>query len=358
MEVLQCNGKLGKLRLIEVEKPKLRGPDDVIVKVAFAGICGTDLHILSGEFSHIPNTWVTISHEFSGVVEEIGDNVTNIKVGDRVGVDPNRACLACKYCRRGQVQHCQNKGARDSTGVFHDGGMASHCVVIADQVHKLPEGVSLQQGALCEPLSCLLHGWNRLQKSGCLQADSRILVIGAGIIGNLWVSMLHHNGYRDVTVSEPAQGRRDILANLETGYKVLTPAEVEAEEEGKDAELDGFDVVIECSGFPPAIEKSVAWTSRGAALVIFGCSPRDKPIKLCPEEVYRKELMVIGCLINPFTYSKALKLADAMGERYLSFERLGVQIFKLKEYETALTQLKSGGISKAVFNLNNDLFFD
>jgi len=357
MEVLQCNGKLGKLRLIELEKPTLRGPDDVIVKVAFAGICGTDLHILSGEFSHIPDDWVTISHEFSGVVEEIGDNVKNCSVGDRVGIDPNRACLKCKYCRKGQIQHCQNSGARDSTGVFHNGGMASHCVVLAEQVHILPEAVTLQQGALCEPISCLLHGWNRLQKSGCLQKDSRILVIGAGIIGNLWVAMLHHNGYRDVTVQEPSQGRRDILANLETGCKVLTPAQVEAEEATKDPEMDGFDVVIECSGFPPAIEKSVGWMSRGSALVIFGCSPRDKPIKLCPEEVYRKELMVIGCLINPFTYSKALKLVDAMGERYLTYEKLGVQVFKLKDYEEALTQLKSGSISKAVFNLDNELYF-
>jgi len=355
MEALQCNGKLNKLRLVEVDRPWLSSADDVIVKVAYGGICGTDLHILAGEFSHIPEGWVTICHEFSGVVEEVGTGVKTIKVGDRVGVDPNRPCLSCKFCRRGLIQHCQVMGARDSTGVFHHGGMTTHCVVKAEQVHKLPDGVDLKQGALCEPLSCLLHGWNRLAKTEILQPDSRILVIGAGIIGNLWCSMFHHNGYRNVTVSEPSKGRRDILANLETGYTVVTPTELEAAENKIDSEVDGFDVVVDCSGFPPAIEKAIGWTAKGAAIVIFGCAPRDKPVKLCPEEVYRKELTVLGVLINPFTYSKALCLADAMGTRYLDYDKLGVAVFKLKDYEAALTRLKSGEISKAVFNLNDDL---
>ena len=84
----------------------------------------------------------------------------------------------------------------------------------AEQVFLLPESVSLETGALCEPLSCLLHGWDRLVAIAPLQPDSRVLVTGGGIIGNLWVSILHYHGVKNVTVSEPAVGRRNITQSL------------------------------------------------------------------------------------------------------------------------------------------------
>ena len=84
----------------------------------------------------------------------------------------------------------------------------------SEQVHPLPSNVSLEQGALCEPLSCILHGWKRLQNAGSVKADSKILILGAGIIGNLWMSLLHHFGLRKVTVSEPSRDRRNIADGL------------------------------------------------------------------------------------------------------------------------------------------------
>jgi len=353
MLALQCNAKIGKLQLIELEKPVVAAPDDVLIKVAYAGLCGTDLHILSCEFKNCSDKFVTLSHEFSGVVEAVGTQVDYLNVGDWVGVDPNRPCTRCKFCKRGQVQHCQIGGTRNAVGVFRDGGMAAYCLVPGDQVNVLPGGLSLETGALCEPLSCILHGWDRLMGTGSLQHDSRILITGAGIVGNLWACMFHHHGFRDVTVSEPAQGRRDIVENLETGFSVLSPDEMAAKEEGVDHEQNGFDVVVECSGFPPALEKAVGLTARGAAVVIFGCAPTGRAVSLCPEEVFRKELTIIGCLVNPCTYLKALRLAATMGDRYLNFDKMGIQIFNIQEYETAIGRLKAGAISKAVFKLND-----
>ncbi|XP_023330520.1 D-arabinitol dehydrogenase 1 [Eurytemora carolleeae] len=359
MQALQFNAKLSpheNLRLIKTAVPQISGPTDVLIKVAFAGLCGTDLHILEGKFKNCSDKFVTIGHEFSGVVEEIGAQVQGLNRGDKVGVDPNRPCQSCKFCRRGQVNHCQNGGTRDAVGIFRDGGMAGFCLVPVDQVHLLPSSLSLEQGVLCEPLSCLLHGWKRLESAlGGILPGARVLITGAGIVGNLWVSMFHYHGYRNITLSEPKEGRREIVKGLDTGCTVLTPVELGAQEDGVDDEQDGFNIIVECSGYPPALQEAISMSGRKAVVVIFGCAPTGSPMNLYPEEVFRKELTIVGCLVNPNTYSEALSLAANMGDRYLNFDKLGVKVFKLTEYEKALSSLKAGEISKAVFHLTSSI---
>jgi len=353
MKALQCFAKKGELSLENVAKPTIDKPDDILIKVGYAGLCGTDLHIMSGEFAVVGDKKVTLCHEFSGTVVDLGtDAAKKFKVGDRVGVDPNRPCHTCQFCVRGQVHFCQDGGCRDATGIFRDGGLAEFCQVPAEQVFLLPSSVSLQSGALCEPLSCILHGWERLMAKSPVQPDSRILITGAGIIGNLWVTMFHYHGFRDVTVSEPADGRRNITKRLETGFNMVIPKDLAAQEEGTDAEQFGFDVIIECSGFPPALEQAMSWTKRGATIMIFGCAPPGKSVKICPEEIFRKELTILGSLINPCTYSRAVTLAANLGERYLAYDKLGVKTFNIEDYEEAINQLKQGKIAKAVFSMS------
>jgi len=353
MKALQVQANKGLLSLEDLPRPEVIAEDDVIIEVGFAGLCGTDLHIVSGEFSVVSDKKVTISHEFSGTIIQLGPQAEKrFKVGDKVGVDPNRPCHQCQFCVRGQVHFCQEGGCRDATGIFRDGGLAQYCRVPAEQVFVLPSSVSLKTGALCEPLSCLVHGWQRLMQKSPIQPDHRVLVTGAGIIGNLWVVLLHHHGFRNVTVSEPAEGRRKITEGLDTGFHVLTPTEVAAAEEGKDPEQFGFDVIIECSGFPPALQQALSWTKRGATIIIFGCAPPGKAVSICPEDIFRKELTILGSLINPHTYSRAVQLAATLGPRYLDYDRLGVAVFALEKYEEAIHQLRTGAIAKAVFDLS------
>ena len=101
-----------------------------------------------------------------------------------------------------------------AVGVKRDGGFARYCVVPMEQVYPLPLNMPIELGALCEPLSCILHGWKRLQNAGSLNADSKVLILGAGIIGNLWMCLLHHLGVRNVVVSEPSMDRRNIAEGL------------------------------------------------------------------------------------------------------------------------------------------------
>lgn len=117
----------------------------------------------------------------------------------------------CAWCSSGDYHLCHTSAINSTVGIFKNGGWAAFCKVPAEQVFRLPANVSLQVGALCEPMSCLSHGWDRLQP---VAMGSRILVQGAGIIGALWVSTLHHLGHRDIIVSEPNEARRAIIKKL------------------------------------------------------------------------------------------------------------------------------------------------
>ncbi|XP_078597270.1 uncharacterized protein LOC144873600 [Branchiostoma floridae x Branchiostoma japonicum] len=349
MQGLQWNATADKLSLIELDKPKA-GPGEVVIKVAYAGVCGTDLHIIAKEFAAAEK--VILGHEFAGVITEVGEGVKDFQLGDRVCVDPNKGCAGCRYCASGTPNYCSTGLTTYTVGLRKNGGFANYCVVPTEQVYRLPEELTLQHGALCEPLSCLMRGWDNL---GSPPADSRILVLGAGIIGVLWSSIFHYKGYRDVTVSEPADGRRKLIGELELGYKAVHPDELKSRFDGADVEDVGYDVIVDCSGFPPAIEQAFNWLRSGATFLQFGCCPSNSKITINPFMIYQKELKIIGCLINPFTMPKAVGgLARGMAGSYLKdFSRLGIKMFRLQEYQEAIAQLKKGEISKAMFEFEN-----
>lgn len=121
-----------------------------------------------------------------------------------------------------------------------------------------------------------------------------------------------------------------------------------------EAEDNGMDVIIDCTGVPAALEAALQWTSRGAIVMVFGCAPVGKAMKLCPEEVFAKELTILGTLVNPFTFAKATALVANMGARYINFETLGIGVYSLDNYSEGLRKLRRGNISKVMFRLDDD----
>ncbi|GBP56626.1 D-arabitol-phosphate dehydrogenase [Eumeta japonica] len=158
--------------------PRIVNDDDVMVKVAYSGVCGTDLHIIQGEFPALKTRPLPLGHEFSGVVAEVGEK-SIFKKGQKVVVDPNRACNLCDFCRNGNYHYCLYAAVNTTVGLFCDGGWAQYCVVPQDQVYLLPDEVTLEQAGLCEPYSCVAHGFDRASP---LKVGQKILVVGAGII--------------------------------------------------------------------------------------------------------------------------------------------------------------------------------
>ncbi|XP_043260078.1 D-altritol 5-dehydrogenase-like [Colletes gigas] len=324
------------LKKAAVPEPK---PDEVRVRVAYAGICGTDLHIIDGSFPCKKEGFLTLGHEFSGVVDAVGSHVKSLKVGQNVVVDPNSGCNTCNYCHGGNYHFCSAGGINHTVGIFRDGGWSTHAIVPESQVHLLPKGIPMHIAALTEPLSCLAHGWDKINP---VHVGDNVLVIGAGIIGLLWSCLLHLHGLRkSVTISEPQEKRQEMVSKLNLDYEIKRPDQLK----------EGFDLVVDCSGSGPAMEAAVPLLTRGGRLCVFGVASPTAKLTLEPFQIYMKELNIVGVNINPFTFPKGLALLSAMADRYLDYGKLGIKIFPLSEYRDALAALKRGDISKAVFKL-------
>jgi (R,R)-butanediol dehydrogenase / meso-butanediol dehydrogenase / diacetyl reductase len=249
------------LRIEEVDEPAAPGPNEVVVRVATCGICGTDLHeyvagpIVTPVEPH-PLTGAQnpqiLGHEFAGDVVATGAGVTSVGEGDRVAIMPLAYCGTCTYCRRGLQHLCATMGC---VGLSHAWGGMAHLATVAEyQVVRLPDAVSYQQGALIEPTAVAAYG---VERGGVAPGD-RVLITGAGPIGALAALCAHSAGASTVYVSEPNAARRARAEALGVAT-VLDPTVVDVPELLHD-ETDGVgvDVAIECSGHSNGFAAAVA----------------------------------------------------------------------------------------------------
>ena len=332
-----------ELSIVTKPIPKLSNPEDVLIRVAYSGICGTDLHIIAGEFPASTKA-LTLGHEFCGIIENVGSSVTTFKVGDRVVVNPNSNCNVCSYCRKGKQHFCVKGRTKSAIGIYKNGGWSNYCRVPSHLVYILPVQIPLKNGIFVEPMSCILRGWKQIDG---LDQNANILIIGCGIIGLLWTCFLHYKGYRNLSLSELNKQRKEIASRM--GLSVFTPNELK---ERKDLdESFGFDLIIDCSGSPKAIESAFEWTNLGATFLCFGMCPKESEINICPFDIFSKELKILGSLINPFTFDASVSVVHAMKD-YLSYDKLGIEVFTLQDYNVALDSLKSGTTTKSVFKLD------
>ncbi len=246
----------GSFRVAEVPDPVPRA-GEVIVKVECCGICGTDLHILAGEFPPTPYP-ITPGHEFAGLVVARGPGVDDgagprLAEGDRVAVDPSLYCGSCRRCRAGRGNLCANWGAIGDTV---DGAFAEYVAVPAVNTYRLPDHIDGQAGAMAEPLACAVHGVRRL---GPVLGESAV-VVGAGTMGLLLLQLLVRAGAGPVAVVDRVGTRLDVARGLGAAQTVSSADE-----------LDGarFEVAVDATGVPAAIETALepARPRRAAARV-------------------------------------------------------------------------------------------
>ncbi|RLE11636.1 sorbitol dehydrogenase [Candidatus Aerophobetes bacterium] len=292
----------GNIEVKDVEEPEV-GPDEVKIEVKAAGICGTDIHIYHDEF--MVNPPVILGHEFCGVVKEVGKNVTEFKVGERVTSETAaRVCGKCMFCRTGNYNLCPE---RLGLGYGVNGAFTRFCVVRKQIVHHLPDNVDFISGALCEPLSCAVHGV--IEKTG-VEAGEVVVVIGPGPLGLLSSQISKVEGGFVVVMGLSIDGERLSLAK-KLGADVVVDIEKENPEEIiKDLTMGyGADIVLECSGSPSGanlglklIRKKGKFTQMG----LFG-----RPIEIDFEQIAYKELKVTGFFSHNWTsWEKALKLLE------------------------------------------------
>jgi 2-desacetyl-2-hydroxyethyl bacteriochlorophyllide A dehydrogenase len=311
----------GEVEITTVPDPA-PGPREVVVAVAGCGICGTDLHILEGEFA--PTLPVVPGHEFAGTVVARGAQVTELAVGDRVAVDPSLHCGECYYCRRGRGNLCERWAA---IGVTVSGGAAEYAVAPVANCFRLPEGVSVADAALIEPLSCAVRGFDVLQP----QLADNFLIYGAGTMGLMMMELAKRAGAATISMVDLNDARLETARLLGCDHAVTSADMLERPR--------GWEVVIDCTGVVAAIEDGLDRVAPGGTFQQFGVSAEAATARFSPYRVYNKEIRIVGSMavLHSFERAGELFVAGALRSDVMISDR-----FALSDYPKALEQFKAG----------------
>jgi (R,R)-butanediol dehydrogenase/meso-butanediol dehydrogenase/diacetyl reductase len=279
------------IRLEEIGMPEIKAVDDVLLEVHYCGICGTDLHeylvgpIVTPTNPH-PLTGVTLpqtlGHEFSATVVEVGSDVHDVKVGDRVSVCPAIVCGRCYHCRRGNGHLCIRFAC---TGLSAEtGGLANFAVVKESQVAVLPDEVSDLEGAVIEPACVAAYGVDRAGVTG----GDIVLVTGAGPIGVLSAMYASAIGAATVVIAEPNPNRAALARAMDIGPVVDPTADGYAELIDALTNGVGVDLAVECSGTTPGLATSISSTRARGSVVQTGL--HTKPATVDMMELANKDI--------------------------------------------------------------------
>ncbi len=319
-----------------IDKP-IRRPDEgeILVNVEGCGVCGTDLHIVEGTSRSTPP--VVLGHEYFGFIEEMGRGVEGLKKGQRVAIDPNISCGTCFYCRRGLVHLCANLKA---LGVDIDGGMAQYCTLPQHQAYALPTDLSPEVFVFVEPLSCAIHGADRAN----IQLGDTVVIVGGGTVGLLMLQLVKNAGAARVIVVEPLEYKRDIAEKVGADL-CIDPSNQDVKAAILDLTGVGADIVIECVGKVQTVELSLQLVRRGGTVEFFGVCPFDATVPIRPNEVYFKELTIIGSYLNPHTFARSIEL---LRSKKVSVDSFLMKKFPLEGVHDALRELRDGTTIKSV----------
>jgi 2-desacetyl-2-hydroxyethyl bacteriochlorophyllide A dehydrogenase len=271
-------------------------PNDVLIEVKAAGICGTDLHIYHGTYEALYP--IIPGHEFSGIVVATGDAVRYLRPGDRVTADPNVPCGRCAMCQRNQPNQCLELGA---IGVNRPGAFARY--VVAPEGCVFPIGdLPFDAAALVEPLACVVWGLKRVE----VQPGDAALLFGAGPMGCLMLQALRRAGAATVVVTDLNPWRLERAAALGASETVLADA-------GQAQRLralapHGFDIVADATGRPDVLELAFDLARPRGKVWVFGVCPPTARASFSPYQVFRKDLSVIGSFAVCRTFHESIAL--------------------------------------------------
>lgn len=292
-------GGVGILDIKEKPVPKVYKDDWVVIKNEGCGVCGSDLHILADPPGFEAAVGAVLGHEFLGRVVEVGSAVQQIKVGDRVAVNPNMTCGICRYCKAGLANHCENW---TTLGLHMDGGFAPYTTAPESALHLVSEDLPFDTAVWIEPLSCVVNGTDKL----AIQPGQTAVVIGAGPIGMLFAMMFKAAGAK-VIVSDLAAVR--LKAAEEVGIDVVVNAR---ESNLYDAVMDvtggmGAEVVADAVGNQFGAAVKIA--ARGGQIALFGMIEHAHP-EVKQHTITRNELSVHGVFVSPYTFPRAIQILE------------------------------------------------
>ncbi|XP_076767191.1 sorbitol dehydrogenase [Xylocopa sonorina] len=335
---------------IRLEQTPIEEPndDEVLMQMGCVGICGSDVHYLVngriGDF--VVRKPMIMGHEASGVVVKLGKNVKHLKIGDRVAIEPGVSCRMCTFCKEGRYNLCKDV-IFCATPPVH-GNMRRFYKHAADFCFKLPDHVSLAEGALLEPLSVGVHACKRAN----IGIGSKVLILGAGPIGLVSLLVAKAMGAPKVVITDLVQSRLDIAKKLGADETFLVTKEVGEEETvRKIHELFGEepDKTIDASGAQSSIRLAILATKSGGVAVLVGMGAPEVQVPLINALI--REVDIRGVFRYANDYADAL---DLVASRKIDVKPLITHNFKLEEVVEAFNVSKSaqGNVIKVMIHCN------
>jgi L-iditol 2-dehydrogenase len=333
--------------LEEMEKPRA-GLGNVVIKVAYCGICGSDLpRYFNGAVHSFPQI---LGHEFSGIVEEVGENVTSVSRGDRVAVAPLVPCGKCEFCQKGEPAMCTHYsfiGSRQS------GAMAEYVEVPARNCIKIPNHLSLKEAALVEPLTVAIHGVDRVN----LHSGAKVLILGAGTIGLLTLLTLRAKGAGEIIVVDLNPHKISIAKQIGADV-VINPKEQTLKDYFSTHDLP--EIVYETAGSALTQVQAVEFVKKRGKVVYIGTCTKDIlfPPKVF-EKILRGELEITGSWMSyssPFPGYEWESGIRYMAEKEINVQPLITGEFKLEDKEQPFQKMieKDSKHIKLLYNMNEN----
>ena len=333
------------ISIIDVEKPNLINPDDVLIEIKTVGVCGSDMHYYKdGNIGTLVVDFpFVLGHEFAGVVERVGEEVTTLNPGDRVAVDPNIYCGVCDQCRSGRPHTCRNGKFLGSAGQL-DGCNTHYVVMPARNCFPIPGNMSFEEGMMVEPFSI---GFYASILAGELK-DKDCAVFGFGPIGMSVFQAIKMYDVKSTLVSEKLDYRCDMAEN-QGANRVINPDEEDIVSRSMDLFHYGVDIAFDATGSQEAIDDAISILKPGGTLLIIGIPDFDR-WSFRADEMRRKEITIKNVRRQNGCEQLAI---DAIAQRRVDLSTMVTHHFSLEETGKAyeLVANYDDGVMKAVIEL-------
>lgn len=315
-------------------------PGQVVIRVKAVGVCGTDIHIISGKYD-LAKPPLVLGHEIAGEIEAIGAGVTNVHPGERVTVDQVVGCGQCFFCRRGSVQFCETGF---ELGITRDGGCQDFVLAPMQNVYHLPDSISFEAGAILD-----MEVWAALYKCGIRPGDA-VLILGHGPAGMVACQIARAMGAGRVIIAGRSEARLQMAERLGIADRYLPALQQDLLETVRgDTGGRGADVVFECAGTHQSVAAAIEGVIAGGKVVFYGVQTAALE-QFDLNRIVLKDLTVFGALSERRGWEQVIRLVDT-GE--LRLEALITHRFPLDSAPAAyeLVRRKADGVVKAVLTL-------
>jgi len=336
----------GDIRLEDVDAPS-PGPGEVAIAVAFNGLCGSDLH----EYLHGPvfipvephpltgaRLPVTLGHEFAGCVADVGPGVERLAIGDRVAVEPLYHCGRCRMCVTGAYNLCPSRAFHGLAAA--GGGLSERTVVREEMVHHLPDSVTLERGALVEPMAVALHAVRRTS----INAGDAAVILGAGPIGIGAFFALRRLGAAPIIVAEPSADRRATIQRLGADH-VLDPGEADIVAKTRRLTEEGAAVVVDAAGVPATANDSLRLVRSAGHVVTVAA--HAQPVQVNPNQMLREITWTGSLAYTAADFREVIELMDK-GEYA---DDSWIHHVALSDLTAALDAMAAGTVDKVLVDI-------